>query len=239
MKRQVVVIGLGRFGTSVAKGLYSMGHDVLALDIDDRRIQSIAPEITHAVQADATDEAVLKELGVNDFDVAIVAIGAAIQSSVLSTILLKKLGIPFVIARAEGELHGSILEKIGADKVVYVEREMGTRVVHSLTLTDVLDYISVGPSYGVAKLAVPPHFIGKTLSELGLGHRGRLEVPVLLIQRRNEVIVTPDRSEVVKTDDILVVAGSDDKLEQLLTEAKKKQEGLLNMQSNNHQGYKG
>jgi trk/ktr system potassium uptake protein len=224
MRRQVVVIGLGRFGTSVSKELYSMGHDVLALDIDDKRVQNIVSEITHAAQADATDEAVLKELGVGDFDVAIVAIGAAIQSSVLATILLKKLGVPFVIARAEGELHGSILEKIGADKVIYVEREMGTRLAHSLTLTDVLDYISVGPSYGVAKVALPPHFIGKTLSELGLGHKGRWEIAVLLIQRKNEVIVTPDRAEMVKPDDILVVAGSDDKLEQLLTEAKKKHE---------------
>lgn len=225
MRKQVIVIGLGRFGTSIAKELYSMGHGVLALDTDDKRVQSMAPEITHAVQADATDESILKELGVKDFDVAIVAIGAAIQSSVLATILLKKLGVPFVIARAEGELHGSILEKIGADKVVYVEREMGIRVAHSLTLTDVLDYISVGPSYGVVKLAVPPHFIGKTLSELELGRKGRWEVAALLIQRKNEVIVTPDRAEIVKPDDILVVAGSDDKLEQLLAEAKKKQAG--------------
>lgn len=224
MRKQVVVIGLGRFGTSIAKALYGMGHGVLALDIDDKRVQNMALEITHAVQADATDESILKELGINDFDVAVVAIGAGIQSSVLATILLKKLGVSFVIARAEDELHGSILEKIGADKVIYVEREMGTRLAHSLTLTDVLDYISVGPRYGVAKLAVPPHFIGKTLSELGLGHKGRWEVAVLLIQRKNEVIVTPDRAEMVKPDDILVVTGSDDKLEQVLTEAKKKQE---------------
>ena len=130
-----------------------------------------------------------------------------------------------MIARAEGELHGSILEKIGADKVVYVERDMGTSIAHGLTLTHVLDYISVGPSYGITKLAVPPHFIGKTLSELGLGRKGRWEIAVLLIQRKNEVIVTPDHAEIVKSDDILVLAGSDDKLEQLLTEAKKKQDG--------------
>jgi len=224
MRRQVVVIGLGRFGTSIAKALYSMGHGVLALDTEGKRVQSVASEITHAVQADATDEAVLKELGVGEFDVGVVAIGSAIQSSVLATILLKKLGVPFVIARAEGELHGSILEKIGADKVVYVERDMGISVAHALTLTDVLGYISVGPSYGVTKLAVPPHFIGKTLSELGLGHKGRWEVAVLLIQRKNEVIITPDHNEVVKLDDVLIVAGIDDKLEQLLTEAKKKQD---------------
>jgi trk system potassium uptake protein TrkA len=234
MRRQVMVLGLGRFGTSVAKELYGMGHSVLALDIDSKRVQNIAPEITHAVQADATDESILKELGVRDFDVAIVAIGAEIQSSVLATILLKSLGVPFVIARAEGELHGSILEKIGADKVIYVEREMGSDVAHALMLTDVLGYISVGPSYGVAKLSVSPYFIGKTLSELGLGHKGRWEIAVLLIQRKNEVIVTPDRTEIVKPDDILVVAGSDDKLEQLLTEAKKNNKDEYNSHQKKH-----
>jgi len=222
MKRQIAVVGLGRFGSSIAKSLFNMGNDVLALDSNGKYVESLATEITHAVQADATNEAILKELAIGSFDVAIVAIGADIQSSVLSTILLKNLGVPYVIARAENELHGSILEKIGVDKVVYVEGEMGVRVAHALALKDVLDYITVTHTYGVAKIAIPPYFVGKTLSELELGRTGKWGITVLLIQRKNEVIVTPDRTEIVKADDIMIVSGSDEKLGQLLTESKKK-----------------
>jgi len=216
MKKQVMVIGLGRFGISLAKALYNMGHDVLAVDTDLKKVQGISSEITHAVQADATNEAVLHDLGASKFDVAVVAVGETIQNSVLSTILLKKLGVPYVVARAENELHGSILEKIGADKVIYVENEMGTRVANSLTLTNVLDHISIAPKYGVSKLAAPKHFSGKNLSDLGLGRAGKLGISVLLIQREKEVIITPDRSETIKPNDVLIVAGENDKLEQLL-----------------------
>lgn len=221
MKRQVVIIGLGRFGASLAKALFEMGHDVLALDTDEKKVQNMASEITHVVQADATDEAILKELGIANFDVAVVAMGAAIQNSVLTTILMTKLGVPYVIARAENELHGSILEKIGANKVVYIESEMGARIAHGLTLTDILDYISVSPTYGVAKFVAPSYFVGKPLSDLELGRSGKWGVAVLLILHDKEIVVYPDRSEVVKKDDVLILAGYDDKLEKLLTEAPK------------------
>lgn len=228
MKRQVAVIGLGRFGASLAHTLYSMGHDVLAIDTNERSVQNIASKITHAVQADATDEAILKELGLGDFDVAIVAMGSAIESSVLTTIIVKKLGVRYVIARAENELHGTILDKIGADKVVYPEREMGISVAHGLTLSDVLDYMSVTERYGVAKLAVPSHFVGKTLSELGFGPGRKWEVAVLLIQRKKEVLVTPAEKETVRDEDVLIVAGDDDRLEQLLNAAKRKKAAASN-----------
>jgi len=221
MKRQVLIVGLGRFGISLATTLFSMGHDVLALDVDEKKVQNISTHITHAVQADATDESVLRELGVSNFDVAIVTIGEAIQNSVLCTILLKKLGVPYVIARAENDLHGTILDKIGADKVVFPEREMGIRIAHSLILTDVQDYISVAPSYGVSKLAISPYFVGKSLSDIGLGRGGRWGLAILLIQRGKEVIVTPDRAEIVRQGDVLIAAGSDDKLEQFMAETKK------------------
>lgn len=223
MKKQVLILGLGRLGISLATTLFNMGHDVMAVDDDEKRIQSMSSQITHAVQADATDEAVLKELGVGNFDVAIVTMGISIQSSVLSTILLKKLGVPYVIARAENELHGSILEKIGADKVVYPEREMGTMLAHGLTLSDIDDYIPVAPEYGVSKLTALSSFVGKTLSELELGRKGKWGLAVLLIKRGKEVIVTPDVEEKVKEEDVLILSGSDDKLEQFLDEAKKSQ----------------
>lgn len=221
MKKQIIIIGLGRFGISLATTLSGIGHDVLALDRDEKKVQDIAPQITHAVQADATNETILNELGIGNFDIAIVAMGSAIESSVLSTILLKKLGVPYVIARANSDLHGSILEKIGADVVVYPERETGTRVAQAVTLSDVSDYMSVAKGYGVAKLKAPQHLVGEKLSELGFGPKGKWEVVVLLIQREKEIIVNPGQREVIKTDDILILAGSDDKLERLLAEAKK------------------
>lgn len=221
MKRQIVVIGLGRFGISLASTLYKMGHDVLAIDKDEKLVQDISPEVTHAVQADATNEGILEDLGIRNFDYGIVAIGTEIQNSVLCTILLKRIGVPNVIAKAENTLHGIILEKIGADKVVHPEREAGTRVAHELTLVDVIDYISVSSRYGVAMLAAPAYFVNKTLTELELGRGGRWGVAVLLIQRGKEVIVTPDRAETIRAGDILVMSGDDDNLERLLTTAKR------------------
>jgi trk system potassium uptake protein len=225
MKKQVAILGLGRFGIGLANTLLTMGYDVLAMDVDEKKVQAISPTITRAVQADGTDEAVLKELGVDKFDVAIVAMGSDIENSVLSTILLRKLGVRYVVARADNDLHGSILEKIGADKVIYPEREMGNRVAHGLMLTQVLDYMPVAPAYGVAKVSPPNSFIGRTLSELGLGREGKWGIAVLMIHREREVIVTPDRMEVVRAEDTLLLSGNDLKIEQMLTEAHKMKRG--------------
>jgi trk system potassium uptake protein TrkA len=215
MKKQVVVIGLGRLGIALATTLHSLGHDVLALDIDEKNVQNIASQLTHAVQADATNETALRELGIGNFDIAIVTI-SEVGSSVLTTVLLRKLGVGFIIARAESELHGSILEKIGADKVVYPEREMGTMIAHVLTLGDVIDYLPVTTGYGVVKLIIPSSFVGQTLFALGFGSKGGWKVAVLLILRNREVIVTPSSAEVIKAEDTLVVSGTWDSLEKLM-----------------------
>ena len=224
MKKQIVVIGLGRFGVSVATTLHNMGHDVLALDKEEKNVLNVTSQLTRVVQADATDEAVIKELGIANFDVAIVAIGTAIESSVLITILLKKLGVRYIVARADSELHGSILEKIGADKVVYPERETASRIAHILTLSDVMDYIPVAESYGVVKFKAPSYLIGRTLGDIGFGPGGKRDVAVLLLQRGKEAIVNPSQQEVISLVDVLIVAGSDDKIEELLIEAKKTKE---------------
>ncbi len=221
MKKQIIVIGLGRFGRSIARTLHGIGHDVLAIDTDEKTVQGMAAEITHSIQADGTNENLLRELGIGNFDIAIVAIGSSVESSVLSTILLKKLGVPQVIARADNTLHGSILEKIGADRVVYPEQEMGERVAHVVTLSDVSYYMPLVHGYGVARLEAPPYLIGGRLAELGFGPKGKWEVAVLLIQREKEIIVTPSQQETIKDGDTLIVAGNNDRLEKLLGEAKK------------------
>jgi len=221
MKKQIVVIGLGRFGTSLATTLISMGHDVLAIDKNEQRVQNISTQITHAVQADATNETILKELDIGNYDIAVVSIGTAVESSVLSTILLKNLGVRYVIARANSDLHGSILEKIGADTVVYPEREMGTSLAQVVTLSGVSDYMSIAQGYGVSKLRVPKYLTGVTLSDVGFGVKGKFEVAVLLILREAEVLITPAQAEVIKPGDILILAGQDDNIEKLLVEAEK------------------
>jgi trk system potassium uptake protein len=221
-KQQIVVIGLGRFGVSVATTLYQMGNDVLALDIDEKNLTNVPSQITRVVQADATNEKVLKELGIKDYDAAIVSIGSSTESSVLSTILTRKLGVPYVISRANNELHGDILSRIGADLVVHPERETGVRTAHNMTVKDASDYMSINTNYGIAKLPPEKCFIGKRLSENGFGPRGKYGVAVLMIQRKSEIIVSPDLSETVREGDILVVSGDDEKIEKLLEDAKQK-----------------
>jgi len=222
MKKQIVVMGLGRFGVSVATTLASLGHDVLALDDDERNVTGVASQITRAVQADATNEAVLRDLGIQDYDVAIISMGVSIEASVLSTILVKKMGVRYVIARANNELHGSILEKIGADVVVYPEREMGIRTAHSMIIRSASDYLSVSPRYGIARLQALPYLTGKSLADLGFGPKGRWEIAALILLRRNEVTVAPDLNETIREGDVLIVSGQDDKLEKLLDEARAK-----------------
>ncbi len=168
MKKQVVVMGLGRFGISVATTIFGMGNEVLTLDKDEKNLSNITSRLTRLAQADTTNEAVLKDLGIKDYDVAIVSMGSSIESSVLSTILAKKLGVKNVISRANNELHGSILEKIGADLVVYPERETGIRIAHNIAIRDASDYMPISPQYGIAKISAEHYSIGKTLSEQDL-----------------------------------------------------------------------
>lgn len=214
-KKQVVVIGLGRFGTSLARTLSELGHEVLGLDTDLRQVEEVSEFVTQAVQVDATDEDALREMGVRNFDIAVVAIGTDIKSSILVTLLLKRLGVPMVVSKAQDDLHGDILAKVGADRVVYPERETGTRVAHALTTPNLVDYLEVMPGYGIAKLVAPPTFVGKELGQLDL--KGTFGLTTLILRRGDEVIVNPPRSEVVGRGDILVLAGRDEQLEALRT----------------------
>jgi trk system potassium uptake protein TrkA len=210
-KKQVVVIGLGRFGYSVSRSLSELGHEVLGLDKDLRRVEDVSEFATQAAQVDATDEEALKEMGVRNFDIGVVSIG----SSILVTLLLKRLGVKTVISKAQDDLHGEILERVGADQVVYPERETGVRVAHRLTTPNLVDYLEVMPGYGIAKLAAPKAFEGKELGQLDL--KGRFGLTTLILRRGGESIINPARSEVVGSGDVLVLTGRDDRLEALST----------------------
>ena len=222
MKKQIAVIGLGRFGASLVATLYEAGHEVLAIDKDEKRVQEIAPRCTHAVQADATSESVLAELGLKNFEVAVVAMGADIESSVLCTILLRKLGVNYVVARADHDLHGRILERIGANRVVYPEYEMGGNVAHSVMLREVQDYMPLGTGFGISRLSSPKYLVGRTLKELGFGSSGKSPIAVLVVQRGDELLFAPSREEKVQVGDVLILCGGDDRLEALLNDARKR-----------------
>lgn len=209
-QKQFAVIGLGRFGTSVAKSLTLMGYEVLAIDESAERVQEIVTSVTHAIEADATDENALKALGIRNFDVVIVAIGHDIQASILITVILKELGVKTVVAKAQTDLHGKVLVKVGADKVVYPERDMGARVAHSLVSSNVLDHIEISPDHSILEVVAPDNVVGKTLKESAL--RAIYGVTVMAIKRGKELLVSPSPDEPIRENDILVVIGENDNL---------------------------
>jgi trk system potassium uptake protein len=208
-----MVIGLGRFGTAAAIELMALGHEVLAIDKEEALVNAIAPEVTHAVQLDASDDGALKSVGAADFDYAIVAISGSTEASIFATMALKNLGVRHVIAKAATGLHGSILERVGADRVAYPEREIGIHVAHTFSLRTVIDYIDVAPGFGIVKIQPPASFIGKTLRELDLANRFKL-TPVAL-RRGTNVTVNPHRDETIAAGDELMLIGADAKLEEL------------------------
>lgn len=204
--KQFAVIGLGRFGVSVAKSLYKQGYDVLAMDSDEERTQKFSDEVTHVVQADSTDENALKALGIRNFDVVVVAIGEDIQANVMTTLLLKELGVAYVVAKAKNALHGRMLEKVGADKVVFPERDMGIRIAHNIISRNVLDYIELSPDLSIVEVNAPRELIGKTLQQANL--RPRFGVNVVAIKRNEELNVSPRAEDVIKDRDVLIVIGN-------------------------------
>lgn len=207
---------MGRFGISLARELYQLGYDVLGIDRSDQVVQELSGQLTTVVQADSTSETVLRHLGIANYDLAVVAIGADIQASIMTTLLLKTMGVKEVIARANNPLHGQTLRRIGADRVVFPEQETGVRLAHTLFSPDVLEYMSIVPSFGISKIAAPEHLIGQTLEEAGLGGpRYRHSVTVLAIRRSREPILFPAKEEVITPGDILFVACRDDRLERI------------------------
>ncbi|MBI4202653.1 MAG: TrkA family potassium uptake protein [Chloroflexi bacterium] len=216
MAKQAVVIGLGRFGISLAQELYHLGFDVLGIDKSEQVVKDLEGQLTTVVQGDATSESVLRELGVANYDLAIISIGADIEASILSTLLAKNLGIPQVVARSNNPLHARTLERIGADKVINPEQDAGVRLAHALFNPDVQDYLSVTSSFGISRFRPPERLIGMTLEEAGLGGtRDRYGITVLAIRRGREPILLPAKDELIAKGDMLFVAGRDDLLDKV------------------------
>jgi len=213
MKKQFVIIGCGRFGSSVAKRLFDLGVEVMVVDKSEETIQNIADYVTYAVQADATDENSIKSLGIRNFDVAIVTIGSDIQSSILVTLMVKELGVKYVVAKAQNDMHAKVLYRIGADRVVFPEREMGTRIANNLVSDNILEHIQLAPDYSILEIVALDEWIGKSLKEVDI--RARYGINVMAIKHEDKLDIAVSADNIIKDGDVLVVIGHNDDLRKL------------------------
>lgn len=218
MKR-VGIVGAGRFGSSLAQSLAERGVEVLILDRNRDVVDHMAGIAAKAMEGDATEEGTLDAAGFRDCDIAVVAVGSDMESSVLATLMLKEMKIPRIIAKAAGDVHGKVLQKVGADRVVYPDRDVAARLARSLVSPSVLDYVEVAEGISVLEIAAPLAFIGKTLGELQI--RKNYGVTVLVLRRaepaegKPETIVSPDADDTVELGDTIVIFGLDEKLRRL------------------------
>lgn len=208
---QFCVIGLGRFGASLGKELVQLGHEVLGIDRNEELVDDLSSVLTHTVCADSTDEEALRSLGIRNFDCCIVAIGGDIQASIMTAILAKDSGVKKVVVKAVSELHGRVLEKLGADRVIYPERDMGIRVAHQLVSPNLLDYIELSSDYSVAELAVPHCLSGKTLADID--PRKRFGCSIVAVNKPHGIVIAPKAEQVLEERDVMVVIGTNEGIE--------------------------
>lgn len=208
--KSYIVIGLGRFGSEVARRLCEFGCEVLAMDSKSDLVQQLSNDVTHAVVADAQDKEVLRALDAGNFDCAIVAIGGNLANSVLATMNLKELGVPHIVCKAHDETHRKVLLKLGADRVVIPEQENAARLAKSLSCPNVLDYIELSDAYGIIELPAPKRWQEKTLQELSL--RANLGINVIAVKRNGNIEVSPGANYRILPEDVMVVLGDTDAL---------------------------
>lgn len=215
MAKEFLVIGAGRFGLSVARTLYSQGHDVMVVDKNEALIQQISGEITNVVKADATSEASIKALGIEDFDAVVIAIGDDVQASIMAAILVVEMGAKKTLAKAQNETQGKVLTKIGINKVVFPERDMGQKLAHSLIAPTIIDMIELSDYYSVVEVSAPEEMIGQSLLKLNL--RARYGVSVIALRRNNggQTIISPVAEDLIQADDIIVAIGENKQLKKL------------------------
>ncbi|MET3575809.1 TrkA family potassium uptake protein [Bhargavaea ullalensis] len=207
MKKEFVVIGLGRFGGSIVRELIQQGADVLAIDRDSERVDEFAAIATQAVAADTTDEQALVSLGIRNFEHVIVAIGEHIQSSILTTLILKELGVAKITVKAQNDYHAKVLQKIGADQVVHPERDMGIRIANNMMSNNILDYLELSDEHSIMEIKANELLAGHTILDLDI--RARYGINIVAIKRGEEVVVSPMADEQIQLGDILIIIGSD------------------------------
>ena len=212
--KSFVVIGLGRFGISLARELCDQGHEVLAIDVLEEQVQAVADVVTQAVAADARDPEALRALGVRNYDCAVVAFSADVGDSALITLNLKELGVPRVVSKASSAVHRKVLEKIGADLVIFPEQEMAIRLARSLANGDILNFIELSDEFSIVERLVPEDWVGKSILELDI--RAKWRVTVIAVRRGERMTISPGRDYVFQAqDDCMVILGSNADIDRL------------------------
>jgi trk system potassium uptake protein len=207
VKKEFVVIGLGRFGGSIVRSLADQDLEVMAIDKVEDKVNEFASIASHAVVADTTDESVLKSLGIRNFDHVIVAIGDDIQSSILTTLMLKEIGVSNITVKAQNDYHEKVLRKIGANHVVHPERDMGRRIAHNIVSNNVLDYLELSDEHSIVEIVANESLNGNSLIDLDI--RAEYGINIVAIKRGKDILVSPQADEQIRTGDILIVIGAD------------------------------
>jgi len=216
VKKQFAIIGVGRFGSAVAKSLSKAGFEVLVVDKSESRIQELSGIVTHALQADCTDEDALRAIGIRNFDVVVVAIGEDIQSSILTTLILKEMGVHKLVVKASNDLHGNVLRKIGADKIIYPERDMGQRLAHQLISSNILDYIEFSSDYSIIETRASGNMLGRSLRQLDI--RAKYKCNVIAMKKGDQMVIPPHVDEPLNEFDVLVLLGKNEDLQKFEVE---------------------
>lgn len=210
--KSFLVIGLGRFGAAVAQELSALGQEVLALDIDAENVQHIADQVTQAIQGDAQDEAVLRSVGARNFDCCVVAVGADMEASILITVMLKEMDAKYIVAKAMTPIHARVLERVGADRVVLPEIDMGQRLAQRLARTNVVDYIGVSDEFSIVEIHPPKSWVGNSLGKLGVRAKHQINVLAIRHGEGGQVDVNPKPDKVIGPDDLLIVIGTNEQV---------------------------
>ena len=204
--KQIAILGLGRFGRALARTLVEMGHDVMGVDANEAVVEKMAPVLTNCVQADVMDEQTLLSLGVTNFDIVVVGIGNSdMQASIFTTLMLKEMGVEHVVCKVSSNKHARILLKLGADRVVYPERDMGMRFAHSIAQSDVLEFIELSEEYSMMEINAPKYLIGKSLKESDV--RSKYNINIVAIKRGKKIMVNPSPDAVLEQGDVLLAIG--------------------------------
>lgn len=207
LKKEFAVIGLGRFGGSICKELMELGMEVMVMDKNEEKVNEYANIVSHAVVGNSVDENVLKSLGIRNFEHVIVAIGDDIQASILTTLMLKELGVSNITVKAQNDYHEKVLKKIGADSIVHPERDMGKRIAHNIVSNNVLDYLELSDEHSIVEIKASNKLDGHTMLDLDI--RARYGITIVAIKRGADIIVSPQANEPIKENDILIVIGAD------------------------------
>lgn len=208
MKKSVVVFGLGKFGMRVATKLYDQGIDVMAVDKNYDLVQDAADSVTVASQADFLDDEAIKELGLSNFDIAVVATGESLEASIVATLAAKDAGIEEVIVKSNSPKKGRVLKKLGADRIIYPELDMGDRLARSISRSNLLEFIHFSQEYGIMEVRAKESWIGKTIREMDF--RNTYQMNIIAINRQGDYIVSPKAEDVIEKDDVLILIGKEE-----------------------------